>query len=117
MKNIVFAFILIAATVALIWLIRLLTSGLNSPCSRPRVALMIYFDKNCECLEYNLDRIYSSPALRDVELQVTVVDCVATEESSQWLKALGAKLKKDFDIITEDESDGAAEYCYDQRNG
>ena len=117
MRDIVFSMILIAATIVLIYIIRLLTSGLRSECRRPRVELKFFFDQNCECIEYNLDRIYSSSLLREVDLQVTVVDCVGTDESSRWLRALRTKLKKDFEIVMEDQSDGTAEYCYYKRNG
>lgn len=117
MKDIIIALILIAVTVGLIWLIRLLTADLRGVCSRPRVELKIFFDKNCECLEYVLGRMYSSAALRDTELKVTVVDCVATDESRKWLSALRVKLKRDFVITAEDESGGTAEYCNDKGNG
>ena len=116
MRDFIFALILIAATIGLIYLIKLLSGSFGGTCSRPRVDIRIFFDKNCECLEYNLDRIYSCTALREVDLTVTVVDCVATEESRQWLRALSVKLKKDFKIVTEDESGGTAEYCYDKGN-
>ena len=117
MKDIIIALILVAATIGLIYMIRLLTADFQSVCKRPRVELRIYFDQNCECLEYNLDRIFSCSALREVDLRVTVVDCVATDESCQWLKALRSKLKKDFEITLEDERDGTAEHCDDKRNG
>lgn len=117
MRDIIFAFILIAATIGLIWLIRIMSADFRGSCRRPRVELRVFFDQNCECLEYSLDRIYSSVALRETDLRVVIVDCVATEESRQWLKALSVKLKKDFEIIAEDESGGTAEYCDDKGNG
>lgn len=117
MRDIILALILIAATIGLIWIIRLLSAGFRTACSRPRVELRVFFDQNCECLEYNLDRMYSSAALRETDLRVVIVDCVATKESRQWLNALSMKLKKDFEIVTEDESDGTAEHCDYKGNG
>lgn len=117
MRDIIIALILIAATISLIWVIRLLSADFHKECSRPHAELRIYFDQNCECLEYSLGRMYSSSALRETDLRVVIVDCVATKESRQWLGALKAKLKKDFEIVTEDESDGTAEHCNDKGNG
>lgn len=116
MRDIITASVLIAATVGLICLIRLLSSGLGSVCKGPRVDLIIYFDINCECLEYDLAKIYSCAALKGAQLSVSVIDCVGTPESARWLEALRKKLKKDFDIITEEKSDGKSKYRDGQGN-
>lgn len=117
MRDLTIAFILIFATVGLIILIRLLTPVFRNSCRGPRVELKVFFDKNCECLEYSLARIYSCPALRDSELSVTVADCIGTEESALWLETLRKKLKKDFIIVTEEESGGESEYRDHKRDG
>ncbi len=106
MRDIIFSAILIAATVGLIYLIRLLSSDIGSECVRPRADMRIYFDRSCECLEYTLSRLYVCSALRELDLHVTVVDCIATPESRQWLLTLRTKLKRDFEIVTEEKSDG-----------
>lgn len=117
MKDIVFTVVLIAATIGLIYLIRLLSADFRRVCQRPRADFKVYFDENCECLEYYLDRVFSCLELRDFDLRVTVVDRVGTLESRQWLGALRAKLKRDFYIITEDDSDGSAKDSDDKRDG
>lgn len=104
MKDLVITLALIAATVAVICLIRLLTLSFREVCRRPRAALRLYFDSDCECIEYILGRIYSSSAMKELELSVTVIDCVATEDSRRWLYELRKKIGKDFLIITEEES-------------
>ena len=106
MRDVVFSAILIAAAVGLIFIVRLLTSDFRPSCPRPRADMTVYFDSGCECLEYILEKIYSSSALRGLDLHITVADRIATPESGQWLEALRKKLKRDFDIVPEEKSGG-----------
>lgn len=116
MRDLVFSLVLILATVGFIALIRLVTGGIKSPCSRPTGVLKVYFDENCECLEYTLGRILNSTALTSLNLRVTVVDKINTEESRKWLTELQRKLARDFEIETEGDRDGTAD-SDDKRNG
>ena len=115
MNNLIFVFAIIAATVGLIYLIRLFSAGLQGGCRRPRAELRISYGSDCECLEYYLGRIFRCPELRDTDLSVTVVDLINTGESRKWLEALRSKLKWDFEVITEEESKsgGTAKSRYD----
>ncbi len=106
MRDIIFSVILIAATIGLIYIIRLLSADFQNVCERPRADMRIYFDRSCECLEYMLGRIYSCSSLSDLNLRITIVDCIGTSESRQWLLALRTKLRRDFDIVLEEECDG-----------
>lgn len=98
MRNLIITLILLTSTIALICLIRLLTALFRQQPRRQRVELRVYFDDTSGCLEYLLGKMFSSGCFRDTDLRVTVIDCVDTEESRQWLSALRVKLRRDFDI-------------------
>lgn len=106
MRNLVITLILLASTILLICLIRLLTAVFKPRPSRPRVELRIFFDDAGGCLEYLLGQMFSAGCFRNTDLRVTVIDCVNTEDSRQWLSALRVKLRRDFDIVTLDGMDG-----------
>lgn len=99
MHNLIITLILIAATIALICVIRLLTALFRTVPMRQRVDLTVYFDDSSGCLEYLLGKMYSSNCFRGADLWVTVVDCIDTEESRKWLKSLRVKLRRDFEIV------------------
>lgn len=109
MRDIVFTFVIILATVGLIALIRFVTKGMKTRCRRPSGELRIFFDENCECLEYTLGRILNSSALDSLELRVIVVDTVNTDDSRKWLYELRRKLSYDFETETEDDRNGIAD--------
>ena len=115
-KDIIIALALIAVTAALIGIIRLFISAVKIPCKTPKAELRIYYDSDCECLEYTLERIYSCGELGQLDLRVLVVDRIGTEYSREWLKALRRKIKRDFKIVLEDESGGREEYGDGLRN-
>ena len=116
MRDIIIAIVLIAVTVGLIYIIRLLSASFQSLCNRPRAELSLYFDQDCECLEYTLGRLFSSAAFREVDIKLTIIDCVGTPESRQWLEALRTKLKWDFEIIGEVGQNGAPKCSDNKRN-
>lgn len=109
MRDIVFTFVLILATVGLIALVRLATKGMKAACHRPNAELRIVFDENCECLEYTLSRILNSAVLDSLNLRVVVVDSINTRESLRWLGELRRKLDYNFDIETEEDRNGIAD--------
>ena len=109
MRDIVFTFVIILATVGLIALIRLATKGLKDQCRRPKAELRIFFDENCECLEYTLGMMLNSSALESLNLRVVIVDTVNTDDSRKWLCELRRKLGYDFDTETEDDRNGIAD--------
>lgn len=109
MRDIVFTFVLILATVGLIALVRIATKGMRDICKRPKAELRIVFDENCECLEYTLGRVIHSSVLDSLDLRVVVIDSINTCESSRWLGGLRRKLGYDFDIETEVDRDGIAD--------
>lgn len=98
MRDLIISLILVASTIALICIIRLLTDFLRPAAPRTRVDISVYFDESEGCLEYSLGKIYTSPCFRDADLRVTVVDCINTEESRRWLETLRVKLRRDFEI-------------------
>lgn len=98
MRNLIITLVLLTSTIALICLIRLLTVLFRPRLKRPRVELRVFFDDSGGCLEYLLGRMFSAGCFRDTDLRVTVIDCVNTEESRQWLSALRVKLRREFNI-------------------
>lgn len=98
MKEILFTLILLAATVAMIALIRLII-GIQKPrCPGPKAELRIIYDENSECLEYTLGRILDSSALENMDLKIIIVDTIDTCESARWLAELRHKLGAEFII-------------------
>lgn len=106
MRNLIITLILLTSTIALICLIRLMTALFRPQSKRPRVELRVFFDDTGGCLEYLLGRMFSAGCFRDADLQVTVIDCVNTDESRRWLDALRVKLRRDFNIERLDILDG-----------
>lgn len=106
MRDILFTAAILFATAALIILLRAFTKNIGSACKRPHAELTVYFDENCECLEYTLGKLIRSSELRGLELSLSIVDTLNTEESRRWLTELRKKLGADFEILTEGERNG-----------
>lgn len=117
MRDIAVLLILLASTIALIGLVRLLTSLLSPDKKRIKAEVRVYFDDSDSCLEYTLGRMYSASAFKNADLHVAVVDCVDTDESRQWLEALKRKLRRDFDIVKEGENNGRLQSGDNKRHG
>lgn len=103
MPDIIFTAALILFTALLIALCRFAAGFIGTPCHRPSAELRLYFDENCECIEYTLGKIAKSRALSDYDLKIVIVDRICTEESRMWLSELKRKLR--LDIIIETEAD------------
>ncbi len=118
MRDIIITAAVLAAMALLIYSLKLLTAGANKGrCARPKAEFILFYEADCECIEYDLSRVFSSPALGGFELTVKIVDKINTDDSRRWLEALKEKTKRDFEIITEEERHGTANQSYDKRDG
>ncbi len=107
MTDIIFTLAVLFFTAAMIAAVRLFTQKRLPACPRPRARVTVWYGPGGECLEYGIGRIYESRAFADYDLEVEVVDTVATEESRRWLLELQRKLKREF-IISEDKCERGA---------
>ncbi len=65
---------------------------------RPQAEIRIFFESDCECFEWLIEKLKESKAVRNCKAKLIVVDKVRTEESEQWLKSLQKKLNGAFEI-------------------
>ncbi len=65
---------------------------------RPQAEIRIYYESECECFEWLVERMKESKAVRDCKARLIVVDSVRTEESRKWLLSLQKKMNGAFDI-------------------
>ncbi len=65
---------------------------------KPQAEIRIYFESDCECFEWLVERMKESKAVRDCKARLIVVDSVRTEESRKWLESLQKKMENAFDI-------------------
>ena len=115
MRDFIFTLVIIAATALLIYVIRFLTRGQRTRCVRPRAKLILYYETDCECIEYDIEKVLSSPAMTGFELSLRVVDVINTPESRAWLEELRKKTGVDFEIV-EAEDNGKRKYRDDKRD-
>ena len=99
MPDIIFAAILIVSTAFLIAAIRFAVSFTEGDRPKPKADLRLYYDEDCDCFEYVLDRALR--AFSRFDLNLTIVDNIGTNESERWLYELSKKLGAEFIIETE----------------
>ncbi|MCD7824277.1 MAG: hypothetical protein LUG86_09750 [Oscillospiraceae bacterium] len=65
---------------------------------KPQAEIRIYYESDCECFEWLVERMKESKAVRDSKARLIVVDTVRTEESRKWLMSLQKKMNGAFEI-------------------
>lgn len=93
--------ILVLITLAAVLLLSRVTAWAKVKEDKPKCRILIYYHNGCECFELKLERLISSSALSGFDADITVVDCIGSEESERWLEALRGKLDHCFDIQPE----------------
>ncbi|MCC8196206.1 MAG: hypothetical protein LUG23_09220 [Oscillospiraceae bacterium] len=65
---------------------------------KPQAEIRIYFESDCECFEWLVEKLKESGAVRDCKARLIVVDSVKTDESRKWLESLQKKMGNAFEI-------------------
>lgn len=97
--ELIIAAAIVLGTLFAIAVIRLIIKKADCHTLKPPLELKLYYDSNSECFELALQRLINSGAVRQYDVNITVVDLEKTNDSLMWLKRLEKKLGCSIDIL------------------